>query len=472
MPGSCRTLAVALLILAAGGCRSLESTLAERRGDADRIVAEALAAGRAYETLAELCREAPHRLAGSPGADAAISWARRTMAAAGLERVRLEACTVPRWERGAVERLEVVAPPELAGTELPILALGGSVGTPSEGVEGELVLVRSFEELERRAAEVAGRVVLFDRPMDDARLDPFAAYGGAAEQRVHGAARAAACGAIAAVTRSLTTLRNDVPHTGTMRYADDAPPIPAVCVSTNGADLLAARVETGERVRVRLQLDCRPLPAGPGWNVIGELVGREHPEEVVVLGAHLDAWDTGEGAHDDGAGCAQVIEAARLLKHLGLRPRRTIRCVLFTDEENGGSGGRAYREVHLAELASHVMALESDRGGFTPRGFGTNANEEALEVLRAAAALLEGTGAETVRKGGGGADIGPMGQDGVPLVGYVPDPQRYFDVHHSPLDTFDAVCERELELGAAAIAVLAWVVADAEERLPRNPVKE
>jgi len=225
-------------------------------------------------------------------------------------------------------------------------------------------------------------------------------------------------------------------------------------------------------VRVRLRLDCHPLPPGPGWNVIGELPGREHPEEVVVLGAHLDAWDVGEGAHDDGAGCAQVIEAARLLKRLGLRPRRTIRCVLFTDEQTGGSGGRAYREAHLAELANHVMALESDRGGFTPRGFGSNANEAALEVLRAAAALLEGTGADHVRKGGGGADIGPMGKDGVPLVGYVPDPQRYFDVHHSALDTIEAVDERELELGAAAIAVLAWVVADAEERLPRNPVKE
>ncbi len=453
-------------LLAAAACRSPIAPIAERQEDADRIVAEALVAGRAYESLAELCRVAPHRLAGSAGSEAAISWAQRTMAAEGLERVRLEACFVTRWDRGEVERLTITSPPQFAGTELPILALGGSVATPPGGVEGEVLVVRSLEELDETAR---GKVVLFDRPMDEARVSTFSAYGGAVDQRVHGAARAAEYGAVASVTRSMTTRRDDVPHTGTMRYAEGGDRIPAVCVSTNGADRIAALVAGGAQVRVRLELDCERLADAPSWNVIGELLGSELPDEVIVLGAHLDAWDVGHGAHDDGAGCVQVIEAVRLLKFLGLRPRRTIRCVLFMNEEYGLSGALAYYEAHRAEMPQHVMALESDSGGFTPRGFTTDGNPEALEILRAAAALLAGTGAETVERGGGGADIGPMAASGVPLVGYRVDTQRYFDLHHSPEDTIDKVHERELHLGAAAIAVLAWVVADLPERLPRDP---
>lgn len=459
-------------LLATVACRSPVDNIAERQEDADRIVALALTAGRAYENLTELCQVAPHRLAGSPGAEAAISWAQRTMEAEGLERVRLEACFVPRWERGEVQRLTITAPPELAGTELPILALGGSVATAPEGVEGEVLVVRSLEELDRLGEEVRGKVVLFNRPMDDARVSTFSAYGGAVDQRVHGAARAAEHGAVASVTRSMTTRRDDVPHTGTMRYGDGGDRIPAACVSTNGADRIAALVAGGAQVRVKLELDCERLADAPSWNVLGELLGRELPDEVIILGAHLDAWDVGHGAHDDGAGCVQVIEAVRLLQHLGLRPRRTIRCVLFMNEEYGLTGARAYYEAHRDEMENHVMALESDSGGFTPRGFTTDGSPEALEILRAAAALLAGTGAETVERGGGGADIGPMAVDGVPLVGYRVDPQRYFDVHHSPLDTIETVNERELHLGAAAIGVLTWVVADLPERLPREVMPE
>jgi Zn-dependent M28 family amino/carboxypeptidase len=436
----------------------------------DRIVDEALASGEAYGKLRALCTVAPHRLSGSEGAEAAVAWARAAMIADGLENVRLEPCTVPRWERGAVEELSLV----VEGGEdlsLPVLALGGSIATPEEGIEAGLVVVETFEELAELGEAARGKVVLFNRPMDDRLVNTFRAYGGAVGQRGGGAIEAARVGAVAALVRSMTTRRDDVPHTGAMRYREGVERIPAAAVSTNGADDLARRVAAGEDVRVRLRLDCRWLEPVTSYNVVGELVGRERPEEVIVVGGHLDAWDVGEGAHDDGAGCVQSMEALRLLKALDLRPRRTLRCVLFMNEENGLGGGRTYHRDHLEEMDRHVLAIESDRGGFTPRGFSVQGSPEALAELRALAPLLERTGATRIEAGGGGADIGPMSASGVPLVGFVPDPQRYFDVHHSPNDVFEAVNPRELHLGTAAIAALAWLVAEREEALPRVRVE-
>ena len=441
-----------------------------RRTAVDRIVDEALASGGAWDKLRSLCTTAPHRLSGSEGAARAVRWAKERMIADGLENVRLEPCTVPHWERGTVEELVFVEPAELAGERLPILALGGSVATPPAGIEAEIVVVHGLAGLEELGRGARGRIVLFNRPMDDTLVNTFSAYGRAVRQRTRGAAEAARAGAVAAIVRSLTTRRDDNPHTGAMRYEDGLPRVPAAAVSTNGADRLADLIASGETVRLRLRLDCRWHEPVESYNVVGELVGSELPDEIVVVGGHLDAWDVGQGAHDDGAGCVQSIEALRLLKVLGLRPRRTLRCVLFMNEENGLGGGRAYYTDHIDEMDRHVLAIESDRGGFTPRGFTAAMSDEARAVVAAQVVLLERTGVREVVSGGGGADISPMAASGVPLAGYLPDAQRYFDVHHSRLDTLDQVSPRELSLGAAAIAGLAWLVADLPEPLPRAAI--
>ncbi len=445
-----------------------ENVFLAKRPDVERIVDEALARGRAYDMLASLCEVAPHRLAGSDGAANAVRWARDEMLAIGLENVRLEPVIVPHWERGSVERLVFTAPAELAGEALPVLALGGSIATPASGVEAEVVEVKTFEELAALGDEASGKIVLFNRPMDDRQRTSFPAYGGAVGQRVSGAVEAAKAGSVAAIVRSMTTLRNDAPHTGLMRYADGVERVPAAAVSTNGADRIAALLAEGRVVRLRLELDCEQMEPAESFNVVGDLVGRKHPDEIIVVGGHLDCWDVGQGAHDDGGGCCQALEVVRLLNVLDLRPRRTVRVVLFMDEEYGTTGGPAYWRAHRDEMDRHVMAVESDRGVFTPRGFTTDAGEEALAILQDAVELVAETGATYMVPGGGGADIGPMAQSGVPLVGYVPDSQRYFDVHHSPLDTLEAVNRREMHLGAAAITAIVWLVADLPEALPRK----
>ncbi len=433
----------------------------------EQLSASGLSEGRAWPLLAELVKVAPHRLSGSDGAARAVEWARATMEELGFDAVRLEPCRVPHWERGEPEELVFVEPKELAGQRLPVLALGGSVGTAVEGVEGELVVVESFRELAELGDGAKEKLVLFNQPMQDALSDPFAAYGGAVFQRSQGGVQASKAGAVGALVRSMTQARDDFPHTGAMSYEDGVEPVPAAAVSTLAADRLAALASAGEPVRLRLKMSCRTLEDADSANVVGELRGSELPEELVLIGAHLDAWDVGQGAHDDGSGCAQVLEAVRLLRANGIAPRRTIRVVLFMNEENGLAGARAYRAAHLEELDHHVLALEADRGGFTPRGFATNAAGELRSILGEVAALLAPLGAGTVQGGHGGADISPLAQDGVPLVGYVPDAQRYFDYHHSARDRIEAVHPRELELGAIAIASLAYLIADFPDALPR-----
>jgi carboxypeptidase Q len=441
-------------------------------GAVDAIVDEALARGEAWRMLEELCTRAPHRLSGSEGAERAIEWARERMIADKLEYVRLEPCLVPRWERGEMAELTVLAPPSVEGTRIPILALGGSEPTPSEGIEAGLVVVRSFEELAALGERTRGSIVLFDRPMDPKAHDPFAAYGGAVDQRSRGGIEGARAGALAALVRSMTLRRDDHPHTGMMLNQEGVPRIPAAAVSTNGADHLARLALAGEPVRLRLRLDCRNLEPVLSSNVVAELRGRERPEEVVLIGAHLDARDVGEGAHDDGAGTVQAMEALRLLRELGLRPRRTVRCVLFMNEESGLAGAKAYAADHADEVEQHVFAMESDRGGFSPRGFTSPLEGAGRAELAELVALLGRTGADRLFPGGGGADIGALGRMGVPLAGLYPDPQRYFDFHHAELDRLDAVHPRELELGAAALAALGWLVAEREAPLARLPLPE
>lgn len=436
--------------------------------DFRRILEEALTSKATYEKLVDLCRVAPHRLSGSPGAAAAVEWARQQMIDDGLEDVRLEKVKVPHWERGDTGILRFAAPTEAALEPLPILALGGSEPTPPEGLTADAIVVESFQELRQRRAEAVGKIVVFNYPLRDTNLSTFSAYGDAVGYRSRGAAEAAKAGAIAAIVRSMSTRLDDYPHTGGMRYADGVPRVPTAAVSTLGAERIARHAKAGRAVRLHFQQNCRWLPDKDSFNVVGEIRGSEKPKEVVVVGGHLDGWDVGHGAHDDGAGSCQALDALRTLKKLGLRPRRTLRCVLFMNEENGLAGGRAYYDLHRKDMNRHVMALESDRGGFTPRGFTTDANRAAFATLTEIAQLFKGFGADRVERGGGGADIGPMRRSGVPLVGYKPDPHRYFDLHHSERDTIDKVNPRELVLGTVAIATLIYIVADLEETLPRN----
>jgi Zn-dependent M28 family amino/carboxypeptidase len=431
------------------------------------IVREALVNGRAYALLEELCTLAPHRLAGSKGAARAVEWAETTMKELGLENVRREACTVPFWERGTVESLVVAAPSSKRSMPLPILALGGSVGTPDEGISAEVIEVTSFEDLRALGEAVRGKFVFFNRPMDPS-LAPFRAYGGAVNQRSRGAIETAKLGGVGAIVRSMTMRIDDSPHTGMMNYAEGVTRVPSVAISTLGAERLSKLLKSGSAT-VTLKLDCQTHEDEPSANVIGELIGSELPEEVIVVGGHLDAWDVGQGAHDDGAGCVHALEAVRLIKALGLKPRRTLRVVMFMNEENGMRGAHAYRDTHEDALGKHVLALESDRGGYTPRGFTTNASPDILARLQRIGALLEPYGAGRVIPGGGGVDIGPLGPHGVPLVGYLPDDQRYFDLHHSERDTLAEVHPRELQLGAGVIAALLYVVADLGEPWSRNP---
>jgi hypothetical protein len=431
----------------------------------EELLREGLADARAFEQLAELCRVAPHRLAGSEGAARAVEWARQAMLAAGLENVRLEPVTVPRWERGAPEELVVVEPAAHAGERLSVLALGGSIGTPSAGLEAEVIAVQTFEELAARADEARGKFVLFARPMDPTKLDPFEAYGGAVRQRSRGAEEAERVGAVGALVRSMTLRNDDQPHTGAMQYENEEGRVPAAALSIAATERVNAWLAAGERVRLRLKLSCQWHADVLSYNVVGEVLGRERPDEVVVIGGHLDAWDIGEGAHDDGAGCVHALEACRLILRSSLgRPRRTVRCVFFMNEENGLRGGHAYRATHADELARHVLAIESDCGGGLPAGYTSEAGTEGDRLL---AELWGGPAAGS----GGGADISPLAQDGVPLAGFYPSPQRYFDYHHSANDVLAAVHPRELQLGAISLASMAWLAAEHEGEWPRALAK-
>lgn len=419
------------------------------------LVDEALDSGRAYGLLRELVTVAPHRLSGSPGAARAVDWARRTMESIGLQNVRLQKVTVPCWVRGDVERVQIVSP---VTEDLPALALGGSIATPRGGVTGEILMVRTPMELEHLRERAKGKVIFFNRPMPRALANTFRAYGAAVPQRTNGASLTASVGGVAALVRSMTTRIDDYPHTGALRYDDDVPPVPAAAISTKAAERIAKLLRSGERVQVKIELSCENRDPAQSANVIGEIPGREKPDEIVLIGGHLDAWDVGHGAHDDGAGIVHCLEAARLLLARGLRPKRTIRVVCFMNEENGLAGGLRYLEECGKE--KHVAAIESDRGGFEPKGFNTTARGALRERYTRLLAPLAELGMGTLLPGGGGADIAPLRQNGVPLFGLLPAWHRYFDYHHCDRDRIEAVHPRELQLGAVAVACLAFYLAD------------
>lgn len=431
------------------------------------LIQESLERGRAYAHLQSLLAAAPMRLSGSGGAQTAVMWAEATMKSIGLENVRQEPCLVPQWIRGSTATLRVASPDEALLTKLPIVALGGSIATDPAGLSAEVVEVQSFDELRALGAAARGKLVFFNRPMDPRALDPFEAYGGAVDQRSRGAVEAAKAGGVGAIVRSMTLRLDDFPHTGAMRYEEGVAQVPSVAISTAGAERLSALLGRQPRTRLTLTLDCRTAEDVPSANVVGEIVGSKAPGEIVLLGAHLDAWDIGIGAHDNGAGCAHVLEAARLMLAVGARPERTVRVCLFMNEENGLRGALAYAETHKDEIERHVLALESDRGGFAPRGIGTNATGATFERLRSFLDAAAGSGADRLFVGGGGADLSPLQRQGVLCCSFLPDAQRYFDVHHCGRDVLEAVHPRELELGAGVIAAFAWRAAAADVVLER-----
>lgn len=425
---------------------------------AHRIANTALADGRSYTMLHQLCTTIGHRLSGSPQAAKAVEWGRNLMIESGLERVHLQPVLVPHWERGAAEKVILVTDDNIK--QLRGLALGGSVATPTEGIAAEVIEVRGIAEVATLGERARGKIIFFNRPMDSRLINTFDAYSGAVDQRVHGPVAAARVGAIGVLVRSMTTAIDTFPHTGMLRYNDSVTKIPALAISTADAEHLSTTLRQHPNARITIQANCRTLPDAESHNVIGELTGTEKPDEVVVIGGHLDSWDVGEGAHDDGAGCVQAIEALRLLKALGLRPKRTIRAVLWMNEENGLRGGVAYADSVGKHGPRHIAAIESDRGGFAPRGFYVEADMATVEQIARWAEYFKSMGAEKFVHGGGGADIGPLKAHGVLNIGLNVESHRYFDYHHAASDTFAQVNRRELELGAAAMALLAWLIAE------------
>jgi carboxypeptidase Q len=433
--------------------------------DARKIIDAARGKPAAYEKLRQLTDGIGHRLSGSPALDRAIDWAEKTLAADGHENVRKEKVMVPHWERGA-ESAEILGPTR---RPLTILGLGGSEGTPKGGIEGEVLVVRSFEELEKAGAAVKDKIVLFDVAMRGYEEGKGTGYGDVVQFRASGPSKASKLGAKAVLVRSLATSSLNTPHTGATRFDDGVKKIPAAAVTVEDAALIARLSEQGERVRVRLTMGAKTKPDAPSANVLAELVGREKPDEIVLIGGHLDSWDVGQGAHDDGAGCVIMMQALTTLRALGMKPRRTIRVVLFTNEENGIAGARAYAKDHAAEVAKHVLGVEADSGGFAPWGFTVEVPKDRLaKATRFAedvAALLAPVGALQIKEAGSGADLIPLVKEGMPGMGYVSHGQKYFDYHHSAADTLDKVDPRELADGVAVVAVLAWIAAEMPDRI-------
>ncbi|MFM1807948.1 MAG: hypothetical protein RLZZ242_673 [Bacteroidota bacterium] len=424
------------------------------------IYNETLTHGKAYDWLRFLSLQIGGRLSGSVEAEQAVEYTKSILNDLALDRVYLQPVMVPKWVRGAPEYAYYETAPGLS-TTVPITALGGSVATPSMGIKAKVIEVKGLEELEklgRRAIE--GKIVFFNRPMDPQVIQTFESYGGCVDQRYSGALEAAKYGALGVIVRSMNLRKDDYPHTGSMSYGDSPinSRIPAAAISTNGADLLSATLRLNPETTFYFKQNCRAFPDVKSYNVIGEIKGSVYPEEIMVVGGHLDSWDLGDGAHDDGAGVVQSIEVLRTLKAIDYKPKRTLRVVLFMNEENGLRGAREYASEAEALGEKHVFALESDSGGFTPRGFQFDTDSANFERINSWSSLFFPFFADRFELGGSGADVGPLKAQGTVLAGLRPDSQRYFDHHHSDHDTFDQVNKRELELGAAAMASLIYLI--------------
>ncbi len=426
-----------------------------------KIYDHTLTQSQCYAWLKHLCKKIGHRLAGSPQAAAAVNYMQQLMESLPFDTVWLQPVMVPHWVRGEEEIVRIVSSYEGSGFELRATSLGNSIGTGPEGLRAEVVEVHSLEEIEQLGqAQIRGKIVFFARPFDQTEYYTFRAYGKAVDQRVWGPSKAAEYGAAAVLVRSMTNATDEVPHTGTLHYVENQARIPALAISTLDADKLSYLLKKG-KVEIYIRNHCRMLKEQLSYNVVGEIRGSEKPEEIILTGGHLDSWDLGEGAHDDGAGCVQSIQALVSLKNLGYRPKRTLRCVLFMNEENGLAGGKEYWRVSNEKGEYHMAAIESDRGAFTPRGFTVDGHPSIFEQKYAK--LLDWQPLLKIwrldfSKGGSGADISGLKDQKGLLFGYEPDSQRYFDYHHTERDVFEAVNKRELELGAAAMTALVYLL--------------
>lgn len=425
------------------------------------IYDQALTNGHSYDWLSYLTEKIGPRLGGSPEAAAAVEYVRQILDTMGMDTVWLQPCLVPHWERGEPEIGRIVNSSRMGTVDLDVLALGNSIGTGPEGINAEVIEVKSLEALSELGRDrIAGKIVFFNRPMDPTQINTFNGYGGAVDQRVYGASRASEFGALAVLVRSVTTRIDDIPHTGVTVYQEGVNPIPALAVSTQDAELLSELLTT-ENIRIYLRNTSRMLGVKESYNVIGEIRGSEYPEDILLVGGHLDSWDVGRGAHDDGAGCVQAMDVVNILNKLNYRPKRTLRCVLFMNEENGQAGAIAYKDWSYAREEFHMAAMESDRGGFTPRGFTFDAHEsvfnDKFREVRQWLPLLEPYGL-SLDKGGSGADISRLKDQKGLLIGFAPDTQRYFDYHHARTDTLEAVNPRELQMGAAAMTALIYLI--------------
>ncbi|MGI4886731.1 MAG: M20/M25/M40 family metallo-hydrolase [Janthinobacterium lividum] len=425
-----------------------------------RLFDEALLRGQCYENLRYITGTIGGRLSGSPQAQLAVEWGRRTMEKAGFDKVYLQEVMVPHWVRGPKERGEIIGN-KGKGVPVAVCALGNSVGTGGK-LRAGVVEVHSLDELKKLPdAAVKGKYVFFNRPFDDALVEPGAAYGAAGDQRRSGPAEAGRRGAVGALVRSLTSARDNFPHTGTTRYETGVAPVPGAALSTLAAERLSLLLKADPSLQFELEMGCAMLPDAKSYNVVGEIRGSKFPQEIITVGGHLDSWDLAQGAHDDGTGVTQSMEALRLLRAAGLKPERTVRAVLFMNEENGTRGGNEYARLAQANKETHVAAIESDGGGFTPRGFAVQGNPEALRKIAAWGPLLRPYHAADIVPGHSGTDIEPLEAAVHPkaLIGYDCDSQRYFDLHHTAADTFDKVNKRELELGAGSMAALIYLLA-------------
>lgn len=423
------------------------------------IYRTSLLEGQSYEWLDHLCNQIGGRLSGSLNAERAVEWAKQELEGLELDRVWLQPVLVPKWVRGPKEFALIETEPGVT-FNVPITALGGSVATPSVGLKAEVVEVQNFEDLERLGREVIeGKIVFFNRPMQADLINTFEAYGGCVNQRYDGARQASQYGAIGVIVRSMNLRLDDLPHTGAMSYGNQpvSQRIPAAAISTNAAEKLSNLMRIAPNLKFLFRQQCKQYDDVLSYNVIGEITGNEYPNEIITVGGHLDSWDIGDGAHDDGAGCVQSMEVLRLFKKLNYQPKRTIRVVLFMNEENGLRGGNKYAETAALKGETHIFALESDAGGFTPRGFSFDCSDIEFEQVMGWKPLFKPYLIHYFEKGGSSADIGPLKTKTNVLAGLRPDSQRYFDHHHAENDTFDAVNKRELELGAATLTSLIYL---------------
>lgn len=441
---------------------------ANGENDADivrKIYDVALSESECYENLRYLATRIGARLSGSPQAAAAVEWGRQTLEKLDIDSTYLQPCMVPHWVRGPKEQARIISS-HIGFQEVNVCALGNSVGTDKWGLSAPVVEIKTIDELAKKDKKaVAGKIVFLNAAMDSKLVNTFGAYSGCVKNRYEGPSTAAKMGAVAFIMRSLASNEDEWPHTGNSAYEEGVTKIPAAAIATRDATLLSGLLGKDPNLRFYLNMQCELLPDAPSHNVIGEIKGSMYPNEVIVVGGHLDSWDNGQGAHDDGAGIVHSIEVLHLFKKLGIKPKRTVRCVLFMNEENGTRGAEAYAKAAAASGEKCILAIESDAGGFSPRGFGIDTADSLLTARRLARlkewqSLFEAYNLFDFRAGFGGVDIAPLKTQGVTCMGLSPDPQRYFDHHHTPHDTFDQVNKRELELGAAAMATVTYLISE------------